>query len=88
MFRRRYSPYAGLEETDYSRREYVRHMHNSNIEGEPGSNESTYYRGLIPSDAWDYFEDIMSNEWDAVERCGTPYVSWQKSKIYFIRAKN
>jgi hypothetical protein len=79
---RRNFVYEGLAETYYSRDQYVRHLHQGNEnQNERGSNESKYYRGLIPSESWNYFEDVMSNEWDAVERCGTPTISWRESKI-------
>jgi hypothetical protein len=76
---RRNFVYEGLAETYYSRDQYVRHLHQGNEnQNERGSNESKYYRGLIPSESWNYFEDVMSNEWDAVERCGTPTISWRE----------
>jgi hypothetical protein len=79
---RRNFVYEGLAETHYSRDQYVRHLHQGNEnQNERGSNESKYYRGLIPSESQDYFEDVMSNEWDAVERCGTPAISWRERKI-------
>lgn len=85
--RRRFE-YLGLADTGYSRREYVNHQHQQNQQNKDGSNESLYYRGLIPSDSWDYFEDIASNEWDAVERCGTPSVNWGERKMTFLATKN